>query len=224
MGKTDPAFEYCKQSMVIAQEIGSRRTESFNLWRIGRIAIQKDQWSEAIRYFNQAIGISDEIGNTQIQMKARYGLALAYLFSSNLADAHTIIEEACKYKYNYPFTKPNLLALVGLVRLRIGEVTHALEAFTDAVIEAEMLLGYCRENYKALDAQGLALCGLVMCEKNRQHIQRAVEAFQTARKINRDPGYLKDLLRQFDEMTKEDQEGMLTGVREYIGASIVAPT
>ena len=121
-------------------------------------------------------------------------------------------------------TKSNVLTLAGLVRLRIGEIANVRETFTAAVNEAETLLGYCRENYRTLDARGLALCGLVLCEKNQQHIQRAVEAFQAARKINRDPGYLKDLLRRFDEMTKEDPEGMLTGVREYIDASVAAPT
>jgi tetratricopeptide (TPR) repeat protein len=169
---------------------------------------------KAVKHFNQAIGIADEIGNAETQNKARYGLALAYLYSGNLADAHTVIEEACKY--NFPFEMPNVQALSGLIHLRQGDVEPAHEAFTAAITEAETLLGYCEKNFRAHNSRGLSLCGLVLCEKNKEHIQAAQKAFQSAQKINKDPGYMKNLLRLFDQMAKEDKEGVLTEVREAI--------
>lgn len=214
LGQTDRAIEYCEQSLDIAREIGSRRTESFNLLRIGNISLQQDKLPEAVKNFNQAIGIADEIGNPQTQNEARYGLALAYLYAGNLTDAHTVVEEACKY--NYPFEKPNVLALSGLVHLRLGDFEPARDAFTAAITEAKTLLGYCQKNFKALNAKGLSLCGLVLCEKNKEHIQTAKKAFEAAQKIKKDPGYIKNLLRLFDQMAKEDKEGVLREVRKYL--------
>lgn len=181
---------------------------------MGDIFVQQDKLHKAVKHFNQAIGIADEIGNVQNQNEARYGLALAYLYSGNLHDAHTVIEEACKY--NFPFEMPGVLTLSGLIYLRLGDVEPAREAFTAAITEAETLLGYCEKNFGALNAKGLSLCGLVLCEKNQQHIQTAVKAFEAAQKINKDPGYMKNLLSLFDEMAKEDKEGVLTEVREYL--------
>jgi hypothetical protein len=55
-----------------------------------------------------------------------------------------------------------------------------------------------------------------LCEKNKGYIQSAIKAFQSAQKINKDPGYMKNLLRLFDQMAKEDKEEVLTKVREYL--------
>jgi tetratricopeptide (TPR) repeat protein len=214
LGQTGRAIEYCEQSLVISREIGFRLMESGSLILMGDIFVQQDKLPEAVKHYSEAIGIADEIGNVQRQNEVRYGLALAYLYSGNLTEAHTVIGDACKY--NYPFEMPNVLTLSGLIHLKLGDFEPAREAFTAAITEAEALLGYCGKNYRALNSKGLSLCGLVLCEKNQQHIQAAVKAFQSAQKINKDPGYMKGLLRMFDEMAKEDKEGVLTEVREYI--------
>jgi tetratricopeptide (TPR) repeat protein len=214
LDQTHRAIEYCEQSLVIAQGIGHRFIESGSSFLMGNISLQQDKLPEAMKHFNQAIGIADEIGNTQLQNEVRYGLALAYLYTGNLVEAQTVIEEACKY--NVPSEKPNVLTLSGLVHLRKGDFEPARKAFTAAITEAETLLGYCEQHFKALNAKGFSLCGLVLCEKNQQYIQKAVKAFEAAQKINKNPGYMKGLLRLFDEMAKEDKEGVLTAVREYI--------
>jgi tetratricopeptide (TPR) repeat protein len=188
--------------------------ESLNLSHMGNISLQQYQMNKAVKNFNQAVGIANEIGNVQAQNDARYGLALAYLYSGNLLDAHTVIEEACKY--NFPLEKPNVLALSGLINLRQGKLEPAHEAFTTAITEVETLLGYCGKNFSALNAKGISLCGLVLCEKNKGYIQSAIKAFQSAQKINKDPGYMINLLCLFDEMIKEDKKSVLKKVRKYL--------
>lgn len=87
----------------------------------------------------------------------------------------------------------------------------------------------------ALDAKGLALCGLALCacddgqqtvddgretvnngQQSTVYRQQAIEAFQKARKIAPHAGVVKSVLRLFDELVKCDKDGVLKGVREVI--------
>ncbi len=80
-----------------------------------------------------------------------------------------------------------------------------------------ILLGHSDTNYGALDAKGLALCGLVLCEGERNYIGEAIHAYTKARSITRAPGIVGRVLRLFDELTKADTQGLLSGVREAAG-------
>jgi tetratricopeptide (TPR) repeat protein len=207
LGETDRAIEYYEQALVIAREIGARSQESNTLTNIGDVLVDQDKWDEAARYFNESIQIADEIGDVREQNVARYGLALARLYSGNLPGARSTIEEA--RKYNFPTNNHNVQALLGLILLRQGLHKQAHEAFNAAINEADTLLGHAEKNYEALDCKALSLCGLSLCEKKIIHVEEAIKTYQAARAINKDAGYVKGVLRLFDELAKEDEEGIL---------------
>ncbi len=167
--------------------------------------------SEAVKFYSQAIAISDDTRNAQNQNEARYGLALAHLYSGNLQAARSTCEAACKL--DYPLNNHNVLALLGVIALRQGERKTAKEAFSSAVTSANELLSHSERNYSALDAKGLALCGLALCERNKKCIPDAIKAYSSARAVNRDAGIAGRVLRLFDELAKADSAGLLAGVR-----------
>ena len=74
--------------------------------------------------------------------------------------------------------------------------------------QANALLTHTAHNYRALDTKGLALCGLVLCDEG-EHLTAAVEAFQAARAINRDPGIVQRVLRLLDALALADAAEIL---------------
>lgn len=212
LGESDRAIEHYRKVVVIAQRIGARDTAAVNLGNIGDAYIMQNRFNDAVTQYKQSIQIADDIGYLQAQNESRCGLALAYLYSGNLAEAHVYVEEACKY--NYPKNRSGVQTFLGLLLLRQGKVKPASSAFRTAIIEAKRLLGHTGRNYKALDNKGLSLCGLALCQKNNDYIQQAKETFQEARTINKTAGHVKRLLRFFRELAKADKEGILKGVRD----------
>ena len=106
--------------------------------------------------------------------------------------------------------------LHSVLHLRQKNVERASETFSAAATEAESLLDSSVRNYKAIDSKGFALCGLAICEENRDHLKKARQAFLQARKINSDKGYVKRVLRLFDRLSEMDRGGVLNDVRKTL--------
>ncbi len=87
------------------------------------------------------------------------GLAQAYLFQNDLVNARATIEAALQY--DVPENNHNVTALHGIIALRQGERETAQEAFTKSIAQADEILAKTPDYYSALDAKGLALCGLL---------------------------------------------------------------
>jgi hypothetical protein len=73
-------------------------------------------------------------------------------------------------------------------------------------------LTYAAQNYFALDTKGLALCGLTLCD-DVNRTPAAIEAYSTARAINKDAGIVGRVLRLFDALAVVDSAGALKEVR-----------
>ncbi|MBA4379980.1 MAG: hypothetical protein C0393_04730 [Anaerolinea sp.] len=114
--------------------------------------------------------------------------------------------------------------------LRQGDGNAARQAFTRAIAQADEILAKTPDYYEALDAKGLASCGLALTKDltgfrkslpdgNRDGenlsglIEQAIETFHAARKIAPHAGVIKRVLRLFDELVKCDEEGVLGEVR-----------
>jgi hypothetical protein len=109
---------------------------------------------------------------------------------------------------------------MGVIALCQGDRAPAQQAFEAAVEASDILLGYTDTNYGALDAKGLALCGLALCEGESNYIYEAIHAYTKARSITRAPGIVGRVLRLFDELAREDTQGLLEGVREAAGGGL----
>jgi hypothetical protein len=95
----------------------------------------------------------------------------------------------------------------------------AHEAFTKSITsQADEILAKTPDYYSALDAKGLSLCGLAICDgrggRPSALTDEATETFQKARKIASHARVVKSVLRLFDELAKCDPDGRLTEVRK----------
>jgi tetratricopeptide (TPR) repeat protein len=220
LGQTARAIDYYEQSLVISREIGDRLRESVHLENTGHVQVDLGEYREATQNYNQAIQIANEISFVQTQNYAHWGLALAHLYVGDLPAARTAIEAA--RQYDEPQNNHNVLALLGLIALRQGDQAAAQEAFTAAVAQAEQLLTHTPQYYEALDAKGLALCGLVVIKSQGVGLQvtgsnvereNAVAAYRAARAINRDAGIVGRVVRLLEALAVVDSAGVVASMR-----------
>jgi hypothetical protein len=105
--------------------------------------------------------------------------------------------------------------LHGIIALRQGNKAIGCQAFPRAIAQTDEILAKTPEYYDALDAKGLALCGLAICN-DKKYVIDATEAFKMARKIAPHYGIVKQNLRLFDELAKCDTEGILKDARQAV--------
>lgn len=214
LNQTDEAWQCYQQSLAIAQEIGYRLIETGSHFGLGELNLDRGDWEAAVRQFQQTVEIADEMSNPQFQLGGRMGLAEAHLYRGDLELARQKAVGATQY--DYPLENTRAWTLLGIVALRQGERTAARQAFTTALRHANKLLAQTPQLYNVLDAKGLALCGLVLCE-GRQHLASAQQAFQAARAINANAGTVARVVCLFEALALADENGSLTEVSRVIG-------
>jgi len=243
LGETRKAIEFHEKALTIFYDIGDKRATSIMLENLGHEFLSLMEYQKAEENYQRAIEIADEISILLVQMNARLGLAQTYLFQNDLENTRTIIETVLQY--DVPNSNHSASALHGIIALRQEDTESAQAAFRQAIAQADELLAKTPEYYEALDAKGLALCGLALVERGNltglnedtlnldavqknQHslkeaqgdlsgfIREAIETFQKAREIAPHAGVVKRVLRLFDELAKCDSEGVLEGVRVHV--------
>jgi tetratricopeptide (TPR) repeat protein len=210
LGQTAKALQCLNDALAIAREIGYRLIEAGALTNIGIVYLDQGTWGEAAQVFQQAIEIADDTANTQYQLWARLKLAEAHLCQGQLAAARAMAEAA--QQYNYPVDNHHISAVLGVAALRQDDRLAARATFATALTQARDLLTHSPQLYAALDTQGLALCGLALCE-NAAHFPGAKEAYKAARALNSDAGVVRRVLRLFDALAQADTVGLLAEVR-----------
>jgi tetratricopeptide (TPR) repeat protein len=210
LGRTAEALQWLNDALNIAREISYRYIEAGSLTSMGNVYLAQGAWGEAVQMFKQAIEIADDTSDAQFQHGARLGLAEAHLYQGQLAAARAMAEAA--QPYNVPLENHSLSAVLGVVAVRQGDRIAARAAFATALTQARDLLTRSPQLYAALDTQGLALCGLALCE-NAAHLPGAKEAYKAARALNTDVGIVRHVLRLFDTLAQTDTGGLLAEVR-----------
>lgn len=210
LGQTSLALDYYQQALTIRRETGNHVGEGNNLTNIAEVLIDEGRYQEAIRHAIKAESIATKINSPGIGNFSNGYLALAYLYSENSSGARVAVETA--RQHNEPENNHYVLALLGLIALRQGDVAAAQEAFVAAISQTDELLGYSVQNYGALDTKGLALYGLILCD-GVNRTSEAIEAYRAARAINKDAGIVARVLRLFDALAVADSAGALKEVR-----------
>ncbi|MEP7107530.1 MAG: tetratricopeptide repeat protein [Ferruginibacter sp.] len=217
LGQTTEAFQYYRDAIAIAQEIGYRLGEAETMTEIGYIYLYQDKWDESSGQFKEAIEIADNLGNPDIQQRARIGLAITNLNQGELGSAIEMAGEA--RKFDCPLSNYKASFLSGIVMLRKGDILAVRDAFSTSVRQSTELIRLTPEYYQALDIQGLAYCGLILCGDSA-HIPAAKAAFRNARSINADIGIRARALYLFDQLGKADPNGILSSIREEVTGKI----
>jgi tetratricopeptide (TPR) repeat protein len=221
LGQTADAVEHFEQALDIAREIGERSTEGNWLSNLAEVMTDEGRYEDAIHYARQGASIGAEISSPTLGSYNNGNLALARLYTDDLSAARAAAEVACQH--DEPQHNHYALALLGLIALRQGDQQAAGSAFSSAVTRAEAMLAQSEQNYKALDAKGLALCGLALLEKDPKGLEDlwglAIEAYRAARAINQDAGEVGRVLRLLDALALADLAGgeMLAEARGAAG-------
>ena len=231
LGDYDKSIDYYNQALENAREIGNKYGEGKRLNGLAGVLIEKGDLQNVIIHTKESLRIGQEISSPEVCIESSSTLALTLLFSGKLKDAFEILQYAGKFDQpNYNF---NISVLQGIIALRGRDLEFAHEAVRKSIAQADEILAKTPEYYDALDAKGLALCGLALTqdltgltesrpdEKGSEGdlsglITQAIETFRMARKIAPHAGIVKATLRLFDELAKCDQEGLLKRVREVI--------
>jgi tetratricopeptide (TPR) repeat protein len=174
------------------------------------VSVDEENYEQAIKYANEGLEIGKKLGTPRLVSENSSILALAYLYSDKLDYAQTAISEALKQ--NVPLDLHYILALQGVIMLRKEDLSAASQAFKEARQQALYLLDNNTRDYRALDTQCLALCGLTLCE----HCNYSAEAskfYRKARAINCSPGVIKRVSDLFNQLVKADAGDLLTEIQ-----------
>ena len=210
LGMSRHAFDCLNKALTIARETGNRQEEARNLAGIANSFIDEGHCIEAIESASQSVVIAEE---TKSNLLGSYGnrfLALALLYAGNLSAARIAAETA--RQYDEPKNNYSVHTLLGVIALRQGDHMVAKVAFESAVTQARQLLARTAQNFRAHDAEGLALCGLGLVtdaetDKRIERMAEAVAAFRAARAINKDAGIVARVVRLLDALVLADPQG-----------------
>jgi tetratricopeptide (TPR) repeat protein len=201
LGQTQQAIELFEQSLTIARETGDRYIEFVNVDGLGLAFADLGRRDDAVQQLREAAEIGDAIGNAQVQAEACRDLAWTLLQAGDLSAAAEVAEAARHYVY--PSARAGIALVDGVVRLRLGDLPGADQAFRDAVGHAEQRLVTSPQNYDALDTKALALAGLTLTGPTDRTADAAA-AFRAARTITTAPGITNRILRQLNTLTPAD--------------------
>lgn len=211
LGDMPKAIELLEKGLVSAKKRENPLDKALSLANLAGFLAVDGQYQKAIDCAEQSISIGLNTGKT---LSFEYGiLAQAYLLNGNLVDARSNVEKA--EKYNEPQNNYNVLALLGIIALRQNDLSVAQNSFETAIAKADEILNRTPEYYDALDAKGLAKCGLALII-GQQYLLDAIKCFQSARAINRATGTIKRRLCLFHELKKSDFQGILARIQPVI--------
>jgi tetratricopeptide (TPR) repeat protein len=155
MAKAD--FEHV---LAIIREIGAPYLEAAVLnCMAGNHAREGDQ-TPAVAMLEEALGVADTIGHSQILAETRLQLAEMRLRLGELALALPLIAQA--RKLNYPPQQQRLRCLEGTALLVLKQREHAHSAFSEAIQGVNPLLELAPAHVIALTAHTLSCCGLAL--------------------------------------------------------------
>ena len=231
LGDLQKALEFHKKALLIRRQVNNKYEEAYTLSNIGLDLLGLEDFQRARDICLRAFQLAVDISNYAVQLEAYLGLTQIYLFQNDLINARATIEAALQY--DVPQINHNASTLHGIIALRQGDGNTARQALTRANAQADEILAKTPEYYDALDAKGLALCGLLIVDwrlkiddeqktadgvaddgqRSTVYRQQAIETFRAARKIAPHAGIVKSVLRLFDELAKCDEDGVLKDVR-----------
>ena len=164
LGETHRAIEFYERALAIDREIGDKRGEGADLDSMATVLVDQSKFKDAIARASESSVIAERIGYTLLSSVTGRTLALANLYSGDLTAGRTAAEAA--RKFDVPENNHNVAALLGIIDLRqsadLTGLDTARQSFTTAIAQADALLALTPELYDALDAKGIALCGLAI--------------------------------------------------------------
>jgi tetratricopeptide (TPR) repeat protein len=220
LGNISKGSEFLKEAIEIAHETADNHWEA--VWAV-RPCVKEllfGDLEDALNQIKCTAKLAEGTENSQYDVDFRIVSAMAKLRSDQLEEALNMIKPILQTEYE--LNLPEILILNGIILLRQKKSKEATQQFIATIRLADRLLEASTMFYSALEAKGLAACGLAICEKKErmQHISLAIKCYRDARSIVTAPGVVKRALFFFDECAKADDQGILSEVRCEIEANI----
>ncbi|MFA7059547.1 MAG: tetratricopeptide repeat protein [Pedobacter sp.] len=211
LGEREQARKACEEALGLARSLGFRYSESVSLTYLGDIFSDSGDRDQALDAYSRAIMIAEETGNLQFLIPAICGKSVILLKLGETGEAAALLNRVARHRE--PRLSHYALAHIGTAALRQGDKATAAQAFRDAMTEADAILATNGNFYRAFDARGIALCGLMLCGDEAGQLAAAVSSFRLARSHAKAPGIVARLLRLFDELAIADACGIMKAVR-----------
>ena len=204
LGRVHDAIAAYEMALKEARAIPDRQGEEAHLGNLGNAYSALGDARRAIEYYEQALEIADDVERVDVQQCYRFEKARLLADVDELQEATRLAEAAVQF--DVPQCNAEAWFVLGVVRLKCGEIDSAQAAFQNSLEHAGHLLGLCDENYEASDCRGLALCGLAACGDSDQ-LKSVPAAFQQAATVrNKLDGYRKQRLQYFDSLLGSIQD------------------
>jgi tetratricopeptide (TPR) repeat protein len=210
VGRTELALELLREGRKLAHRLHEELLEGLCLNAEASALIDDGHAHQAIEPAADAVVIGARTHNPNLSREANGMLALAYLCAGNLDAASGAADAAARYRRSRRAL--GAFALRGITAFRKGDQEAARLAFLDAHVQAEVLRERESRNFQVLDTHGLVLCGLALCGDLDQ-IDRAISAYQAARRVTRAPSAIRRSRRLLDELGHDRDPDELAAVR-----------
>ncbi|MGW6194816.1 tetratricopeptide repeat protein [Kribbella sp. NPDC055110] len=207
LGNYAEAIGLHEAALRINRKIGRRSAEAIGLGNLARARLASGDGQRAVELCQEAIRIADTIGDIESAVMVRSVLARARIEAANPAEALSVTSVA--RSIGYPLEQPTLEVIEGIALLYLGRVREATGAFRAAVDAADQLLSLATGNPDALDARGLACCGLAITDEPAR-VREAVDAFRRARAVHTAAGTVAEVTRMLARLGAADEHGVLT--------------
>jgi tetratricopeptide (TPR) repeat protein len=200
LGQND-ALDLLREGRKLARERHEELLEGFFLNSEAQVLVDGHP-AQAIEPATGAVLIGARTRNRNLSRDANTSLALAYLCAGHLNAASEAADAASKYRNCRAL---GAHALRGITAYRKGDLEKTRFAFLDAHVLSGRLSRRERRNYQVFDLDGLALCGLALCEDHKL-FDDAVRAYRAARAITREQGVIRRALCLLDEFHHQSEE------------------
>ena len=208
LGENVDALDRLREGRELARKLREELLEGLILNMEAQVLIDGHP-AQAIEPATEAVLIGARTRNPNLSRDANTSLALAHLCAGNLNAASEAADAASKYRRSRRAL--GAFALQGITAYRKGDLEKARMAFQDAHLQAELLCSRERRNYQVFDLDGLAWCGLALCDDDHKLFDHAIRAYRAARAITGEQAVVRRALRLLDELKQDAEE--LSSVR-----------
>lgn len=169
-----------------------------------------DPDGDALALAMRAVNIGMRSGVAQVSHAAIQTLVRIHLQKNDIPAAYTAVNAGARIRSDR--RSIDILALRGIVGLRLDQTDFARSQFVDAHLKSKELLHREKNAYQILETNGLVLAGLVLCGE-REHLKGAEKAYRDARDITQERGTIWLCMQLLNALTKGPAPKFLEGVR-----------
>lgn len=134
-GRHEQAMQKAQAALALAESVGARREQGTSLAYIGLVLHVRDQFTEALGYYERALAIHLEVGHLRAEIRTRARLAFAMQDLGRSEDAIAQCEEARRVEEKLESRQLNglLVGYIGNFRRAQGRISEAHEHYARAV-------------------------------------------------------------------------------------------